>query len=152
MICETGVVTGFWLFDKPANVVTGWSNPCVALVLGVNAVTEQLTVANLITNASARGRGTATMNLYLTSEARGSAQLGQVFTIANAFSGEFPIFPLGLASETVSHVGRHGTLQDIWFGLSSLANGDTYPNDTTRQLLQAGELVLPWNGAVPAFS
>jgi len=152
MMCDTGVFKMMWMFDKPGNPVTGWSNPSITLALASNSSTDVLTTANLSSAANVRGFGSASMSIFLTSEARNTTQLKSVFTVANSFSGEFPFFPIGLSSETASHVGRHGTVQDLWFGLSSLADGDTYPNDVSRQFMQAGELIVPWSGAVPGLT
>jgi hypothetical protein len=146
--------TTFYLFDKPNNPVSGWTNPSVSIAIAGGlggAVVASL--GNLLTAANGRGRGTSTMNLYLTAEGIGSSgNLMDLLTQVNDFDSNAPFFPIGLLSLTTSHRGRHGSLFDLWYGMTIIANSDTYPNDASRQFAQLGDLILPWNGSVPLIT
>ena len=48
--------------------------------------------------------------------------------------------------------GRHGEIADLWYGHITAANGDTYPNDATRQFAQFSDVVETWNGTIPLVS
>ncbi len=65
------------------------------------------------------------------------------------------ILPIGIWGETGGFTGRAGRLTDVWFGTDTdlgVAEGDTYPNDLTRQLTAFSTFILPWNGTVPLTS
>jgi hypothetical protein len=51
----------------------------------------------------------------------------------------------------VGQRGRHGEIADLLFGPSSASHGDTYPDDGSRQLVQFGHLVFPWDGSTPSI-
>lgn len=68
---------------------------------------------------------------------------------ANDFTGEWPMFPLGYFGVTSGARGRLGTATDLWLGNDGVANCSAYPNDTSYQFAQYGNLILPWNGTVP---
>ncbi len=152
-IYQNNIVVAFWLIDKPQNPVTGWNNSVVGHGRGSSSITEWPTYANLSKIAAASaptsGRGVSTMRLNLTSEGYGSAYdvVGIKQTVVNDLSAEAPMMPIGLASDTASNRGRHGSLFDLWWGLQGFASGDTYPNDATRQFAQHGDLISPWNGS-----
>jgi hypothetical protein len=57
------------------------------------------------------------------------------------------IQPLSFWSSTATAKGKYGNVYDLWYGLSSAADGDTYPNDATRQFVQVGPFVYPWDGS-----
>lgn len=153
----------FWMLARPKNPATGWSNPSVSLIDMITpssgtAVDSMLLTRYFGTNATLfRGRGTTTMNIFLTSEgttngANNGALLAESASVLNSpndFSGEYPMFPIGFASKTTGNRGRHGQIFDMWLGLDITNIGDTYPNDTSRQFVQFGDLIFPWNGSVP---
>jgi hypothetical protein len=53
------------------------------------------------------------------------------------------LFAIGIASNTSTASGRHGVVYDLWWGINSYANGDTYPGDASRQFVQLGDLIVP---------
>lgn len=147
------VCTGLYIFDKPQNVVSGWTNPSYSF--GIGSSLGAATVSNLMNSANGRGRGSATFSMYLTCEGAGSAtnqNLPALLTSANDFSGEWPFLPMGIASTQASHRGRHGSLFDAYFGSTTGNQGDTFPNDAAnRQWVQVGSgLLLPWGLASTA--
>ena len=44
---------------------------------------------------------------------------------------------------------RLGSVYDLWYGSTAVGQGDTYPNDSTRQFVQFGHFIFPWNGTAP---
>ncbi len=149
-IAQGGFCTGFWMIDRAANPVSGWTTPVYAFLVGGQTAANILSLGNVSSAANVKARVTATMDIYLTSEARTTNQLKDVFTAANDLTSEYPFYPIGLASETASHRGRHGTVVDMWFGLASIPTADTYPADASRQFIQiGGPVILPWDGTVP---
>jgi hypothetical protein len=141
-----GIAFHWILIDKPGNPVTGWTNPYVLTWFSIGAITEQVTLATLNTNNThTKGYGTAIMSLYYTTEGAGSSPLATRLTMPNDLSGEWAITPIGLHSETASNRGRHGTLQDLWFGLAVLRTGSYFLNGASKDFVVFGDLVLPWN-------
>jgi hypothetical protein len=152
IIQTSNVTTAFWMFAKPKTPVTGWSNPCVGLMHAVpNTSASAASVAGLFTGATfCAARGVSSMALYLSGEAFGGSapQLATAQLVsANDLSSEYPLMPVGLVSITASNRGRHGVVFDLWWGLASNGEGDTYPNDATRTFAQIGDLVVKWDGS-----
>lgn len=69
-------------------------------------------------------------------------------------AGAAIMHPLGIWSPSTNATvkGRVGNMIDIWTGLSSAPDGDTYPNDSSRQFIQVGTFVFPWDGSVPVLA
>lgn len=141
-------------FGRIKNPVSGLTNPCYAFwetetpfnsaTVSESADSSFFSVS-LVKGAGATPTG---MTMFMTTEAAENSILTELFVVPNDFNGEYPIFPIGLASNTVSNRGRHGQVFDMWIGLSTLLTGDTYPNDTSRQFAHFGTYILPWNGSV----
>ncbi len=144
-----GDCSGFMLFDKPKNPVTGWSDPYVVLGIG-NSTGSVMTHAVVNDLAKAYGRGSGTMSMYLTCEGTVSSMITEQQTVVNAFDASWPMAPMGLYSATASHIGRHGELFDIWYGSTTRVNGDQYPDSgTTYQFTQFDDIILPWDSTNP---
>lgn len=145
----------FWMFDKPANPVTGWTNPSVGLAQGSTSGLA-VTATGLLSTASAllRGKGVSIMSLAMTAEGYASgplALLTDIGTIANDLDTSWPFFPIGLCSITLNNKGRHGSVFDMWLKPTSVLDGDTFPNDANaRQFIAMGPLILPWTGDATA--
>lgn len=147
-IYTANVCVGFWLFDRPSNPVSGWTNPSVSVALAGKGLIKHPSFRHLLEQANAYGRApVGTMSLYFSCEGYGSQSLGEIIAEANEISGGWPIMPIGLVSRTTGAKGRHGQLFDVWFGSTALNEGDTYPNSTAKTFVQVGNLVLPWNGS-----
>jgi hypothetical protein len=143
-----GVLRGFYMFDKPTNIVTGWTNPSYALAAAGTSTAATAGLANVaayvgrfralgINGAMAMGCETAGTVIF-PSDANAGA-------VPNDIDGSWPMLPIGLSSSSVGVKGRHGTLADIWLGSNTIPDGDTYPLATT-DFVQVGSLILPWNG------
>lgn len=159
ILCSNNVAQAFWMFQKPKNPVTGWTNPSISLVVSTANTNAnnllQATYFNISTTNPIKGRGVSNMDIIMSAEGHGGGLLSSTangFIVANDLSTEFPIFPIGIFSRTTSNRGRHGQIFDMWTGLEAINNGDTYPNDTTRQFVTFGNFVFPWNGTVPLIA
>lgn len=151
ILCNSGDIRGYWILEKPINVTTGWTNPSVCFVSGA---TNLASVANLTTSATAtaigRMRNGAICNVTMTCEGIGGAGPfpSDVFigNIANEIDNAWMMLPIGIAGLTAGNRGRHGTLNDLWLGSTTVVSGDTYPNTGTNLFAQFGNLIVPWNG------
>lgn len=142
-----GSPTFSWIFDKPANTVTGWSNPSYSF-----ASSGAPTIANLCGYNGVMRSGTTNGSVAMGCETAGTVILPNDTTsgaVANEISGEWIMVPTGICCNTTGIKGRHGTLQDLWLGSGSIATGDTYG---TAQFVQIGGLILPWNGGAVNLS
>lgn len=159
---DDGEITRWWIYmagycpcffsvEKPKDAVSGWTPPwfavaCVDLYSGTSNRPTYAYLNDIKTNTACRLNSTKDQ-LYLTSEGCVTSMLGQLQTWTNDLdSSTWPMFPIGLFSDTPASRGRHGTMTDIWWGSTTRAEGDHYPADTTRQFVQVGDLVLPWLG------
>lgn len=57
------------------------------------------------------------------------------------------IQPLSLWCPTATAKGKYSNIYDLWYGLVTSADGDSYPNDATRLFIQVGPFVYPWDGS-----
>lgn len=142
-----GIPILFMLFDRARNPVANWDLPVTLMVLLAES-SGALSYSTLQSEAKLRGYGTAPMDLFMSTESFGSTigAIGATLNGPNAFDGNWPLTPIGLASLTSGHAGRHGELFDLWFASTFANDGDTYPGDATRQFVQFGHLVFPWDG------
>lgn len=66
-----------------------------------------------------------------------------------------PITPITALTDLAGFKGRFGVLTDIWLGSDTdlgVAEGDSYPDDLTRQFVAVGFFVLPGDSTVFAVS
>lgn len=148
LVCEGNTTRNFYLFDKPVNPVSGWTNPWVAIAVQGNGLSGIPTYTDVNDNdvyAYSKGGSANPMKLYLTSEGYGSGMIGENLTVGNDLAGNaLPMAGVGLASATAGASGRHGSLADLWWGSTAVANGSHYPDTLPRQFVQAGHIILPW--------
>jgi len=149
VVCNSNTPKQFFLFDKPSGPVSGWTNPWVAIVVQFSGATNMPDYARIndLDSYAWSSVGATTMKLFCTSEGWVSAMAGQRMTWGNDLdSGAWPMATIGLASETSGVRGRHGELFDMWFGSTTRANADNYPDTLPRQFVQVGDIILPWDG------
>lgn len=139
----------FWLFDKPGNQESGWTEAALWIVHGGPSVVSEMYFADFYNSSSnsrlwdgVLGSDFAT---YFSCESRDGNALGEMMTAPSPISGEWPIVPIGLMSEDASRRCRPGEVVDLWWG-STAADASEYPNDTSKQFAQFGHLIFPWNG------
>lgn len=150
IINDAGKSSLLWLFESPTSVISSWTEPCIAYAPASAVVaTDNITNSNLTGNAYAKAKiGTSAVSMYMTCESRNNIALNTL-PLFNDIASEFPMYPIGLESETAGNKGRHGRLMDLYFGTVGMPNGTSYPSDGTRQFVQFGSLIFPWNGTVP---
>jgi hypothetical protein len=154
VFCCAGKSRSLFVFDKQCNPVTGATAPFIAAKAAGSTDATYITYAyfNDVTPAIGLNSSLA-YSAYFTSEGYVAGMLGErLNVVANEISGEWPLSPIGLASETTGARGRHGTLYDIWWGTSNQADGTTYPASGAKTLVQFGHIVLPWNGTSPLLT
>lgn len=146
---------GALILDKLQSPATGLACPvasfCPSAHTRATNVWSNTTVYNgsnvTLRNASIVAAGFVTMHV-------GGTQVAAVNSGSiNQISNEYPLMPMGVYSQQVSSYGFHGFVVDMWNGTTNAAatNGSTYPNDATRQMVQFGNTVLPWDGTVPTI-
>lgn len=141
------VQESFWLFGKAVNTVSGWTHPIYGVIHFSSLLDGFGTYSNLFNAANVTAVGPTTpMSMFVTSEATSSGALGSVQTTVNDLDGGYVIATPGLYSTTVGSVGRHGQIEDLWWGSTTPATGDTYPSGGSATFLQAGDMVFPWDG------
>jgi hypothetical protein len=142
---------GYASFERPKNPIAAWTSPCVAgwlsSLTGALKYSTLNDAANLVGNKPSGG----SMSLFCTTEGV-NAGLGENVTTVNDLTGGYQITPMGLLCTDAGARGRHGELFDLWFGVTALQDGDTYPSAGTKQLIQTGHLVQVWNGSTPIMS
>lgn len=151
LICTNGEMSGFLALETPVDAVTGWTTPNAAIFLGAASGTACATAATIYDAAAFHSRNAAangTMDIYLAAEGFNNAAGWELISVANAFSGEWEMWPCAFDSVTGGSAGRHGRAVDIWYGSIGANDNDYYPADATRQFIQAGCLILPWDGSL----
>lgn len=152
LICYQNAAQTFVAIDKPANVVSGWTNP---YVLAASTNLSFTTLSSVASRIAIRAAGMQSDAVFLCESGRlqdTAIIVGGYGTQANELSGEWPIAPIGIAGTTAGARGRHGSMVDLWWGSSGASSGDTYPT-SAPQFAQFGNLILPWDGVTtPALS
>lgn len=156
IICAAGIAAmGFWAFEVPVNPPAGWANPSASIALGNASNVGMATFTNISQTAAWWGRYSGTnyvMNATGEAWSGGAILPNGLLVNVDDVDGNWPIFPIGLASTTVGFRGRQGVLPDLYWGSSATNSADTYPNDATRQFATFGNIIVPWNGSVPLLA
>ena len=145
-----GSVVFFWVFDKPADPVTGWSNPSASW-----AISGPGTYSTVVSTSAGRMRsGSTTGSLQMICDGGTTSAANDTTwaNVANEISSEWAIYPMSFACTTSTIRGRHGRFFDLWASSSALATGDTFPGDGSATFVQVGIVVLPWNGGAVNLS
>jgi hypothetical protein len=128
------------------------------------AAADSPTYTNMYTNADnyAKGyiKGTGAIVFGLSGECRlaGTTPTTNSFTsVPNPQDGDaYPMLPMAVWSSTnVAYAyGRHGEINDLWWGPSNLITGSTFPGDGSKTHIQLGNaFVVPWDvGVVPVIT
>lgn len=172
LICRDSEVRCWWFVERIQNPVSGMSSP--ELAMAFRPGTTNSNTAGLATclhtqymdgvgPSGSHYVGSSPLLLsdgfinygpwfYLTGEGFSNDALGQNFAVANQVDGNWDFSPVGLASLTPGFIGRHGEMFDMWWGSEAVNTGDTYPSDSSRQFVQFGDLIFPWDGSVPVIA
>ena len=87
---------------------------------------------------------------YLTQETYGQGADPKAIssdTAANEITDEYPLMPVGLYSNASGFAGRHGYIPDLYWGSETYkdSHGASYPSNGTKEWVQFGSLVFPWD-------
>lgn len=146
---------GCWIMDTVKNPVTGYTEAHVVAFSQISDSNSARTpVYAMYNEGTARVHGIRTgigmVDIHLTTELFNNNPIGQQSNLTrtpNQVNSEFIASAIGVASETSGFIGRHGQLFDIWWGPEEMKEGSMYPGDDTRQLVQFGDLIVPWDGS-----
>ena len=149
LIFVNDVNTGFWAFDKPANPVTLWTNPYVAVISGENNTSSnQCSYAIFHDSAMMSGRFSGIdTTIYLSGEGFGTNASGENFTVTNQLDDSFFAGEMGLSSLSSTFTGRNGEMFDLWWGLTNADTGRYYPDTGTKSYVQVEDMIFPWDGS-----
>jgi hypothetical protein len=162
-----GALFMFWMDETVKNPHPDWissgNSTVTSMVTGTGSISSRVTYAVYNDNANAIGStipATGVSNsydhhspdLFLSAEGYGAAMNGENLAVANELTGEWPLYPIGVVSTELGHRARLGQLKDIWWTSTGLEPGQTMPDDTTRQFLVVGDMVIPWDGSLPEMS
>ncbi len=142
----------FWAFEKPQNPVSGWTDPALCILAsGDNVLSNAFDHSDMF-DSSARAwgfhnGGNNDFKFYFAEESINTLGVTEINVANDLSSGDWPMSPIGILSRTSSLQGRHGNLFDMWWGAPVNANKE-YPADASRQFMQSGHLIFPWNGTV----
>lgn len=157
IVCVADVPVWVFSMDVPQSPVANWNPtatpPGCTLYLNAASVANGASYTNTYTVTSVfsrmgSGSGTA-VPFFLAGASYNTNLLTNGLLVPNDITGEYPLVANTLVSTTASYRGQMALLFDLWFGVSNLTTGTTYPADNSRQFAQFGSLVIPWNGTVP---
>lgn len=155
IIMQNGVPTGWWFFDRIESQVAAMTYPWLARVRAGSsdntstAIDFAATVfAQQTFGARDDGVGTGYYMATLYNNLANASGANLVGT-SNPFDGRITLWPLAICSESPAWEGFFGEIYDLF--IQDLAPGYTgrgYPA-SSREWMQFGELVFPWNGDAP---
>lgn len=155
IICRGNYTTGFTTIESVKDPVSPWTVPVIGASHGVDTSPATVSVStytnfyHLSTHCFGRLES-VNAGFYMSSEGFNAGAIGEYSSVVDDDTAEWPICPVILSSATPGARGfAKGILTDIWWGSTTPANGDCYPNDGSKQLAQFGTLIVPWNGTTP---
>ena len=75
-----------------------------------------------------------------------SQYLAEETYIAPDYDGKYMCFPLDLATNRAGSAGVFCRVQDLWLAPTSMADGDMFPNDGSKQFVKIGCVIQPNDG------
>lgn len=147
--------TGCWIFDKMKSPAPALTQPVAVAMCGSNGSLEGGGVYGALNDdIYCWGPNSSSIaEYYFTTEGAGTTSLGQQITVADDDTGEWPMFSIDVASQTLYNRGvKRGRIYDLWWGATAVATGDCYPGDGSRQFVQFGDLIHPWDGSIPLIT
>jgi len=151
MQCISGLLCGLVILDTVKDPLTEWtSDQLVCFSYGASGGIDMYVRAYDVDSFTKLRFNGSYFRAYLTSGGYDNQALGEVLTVVDGLTGEWLVSPVGIASEYGSRQGRKGALYDLWFGPKSINNsGDCFPADGSKQFVQFGFMIFPWNGTTP---
>ncbi len=152
-----GNIQGFFSFELPKNIATGWTTPHVCINALKQGGTSVLKYADIL-EASTDYGAYSTFNNTFTGNSNSincflSSESSKTFAVSdganqdmsfNQISKKWEMYPVGFYCDQAPFRGRHATLYDMWFIASSLGNGRTIPKET-KDYVVLDDICIPWN-------
>lgn len=137
---------GIWIFDKVREPSVGWNYPYFCSIIATSASAAGVGVLSDFTSLLVGFHNSLTVALSYTWEGTlDGTPFSTLLTSANKVDQTEYIFPIGIASVTVGARGRHGTIWDMWWGNSYLADGNTFSDGLGNDdFIKIGCFILPW--------
>jgi hypothetical protein len=153
----SNVCQGLIIIENASQPTAAWTQPFVVISSTTDlsgSLSSKPTYANLFAAATLSGKMNGLIfNPYIATEGANNSPIGAVAPAANDLTGDYIMSSLSLDSLTIGGTrGRIGLLDDMWGGSTGILEGSTYPGDATRQFIQFGNMIFPWNGSVPLIS
>lgn len=148
---QNNYANGFWLFDKPKDPISLWTPPVVGVLIGGGS-TDEPSYGHLNHNSYyCKSRlGSQTQGFYMLAEGCIGDSIGEMMAFPDDDSAEWPFIQIQLATIDMPHRGTFkGSIRDLWWGPSVGTIGTCYPDDTSKQFVQFGSLIFPWDGSTP---
>lgn len=158
-----GWAVGLWFFEEPSTGLA-WTQPLFAYAFGTSTTapaSSQFVFANFYTAANFFSivatkplKGTLSTPVYATAT---TLVLGTQ-AVPNDINAEWPLMQVsGLIKDTYTYnsaimdgvKGRIGSMVDLWWVPTTLAEGDKMPAAGTVNIWILGDLAFPWNTSVP---
>lgn len=140
---SASAVHGFWALDRPAVPPSWFTNPWVVIMHGLDPLhSNWSTSADLWANVctpDGLGIGCGLGSLMVgTTRALTSANLAGA---SGDYGGNWPCTPAWLVSSSPYMGGIVGRLFDLWWGHTSLADGDAFPADGSSTQVVIGNVI-----------
>jgi hypothetical protein len=157
ILCAAGKIQGFWALVKASNISGSiWTNPWVFITVGpayydlynssfnTNIYSMRFrTVLGAATTPTTLGAITENI-CYFNDNTRYLVHQQPSYDQETL---EYPFCQIGLWVPTSPYIGRKGVIKDLYLGTSNVLPGMTYPNDNSKQWVQVGDFILPWDGS-----
>lgn len=75
------------------------------------------------------------------------ASAPSTLTVMELQGNKPPIHEISLWYSTAPHRGKIGNIIDLWWGITTVPHGSTYPENGDREFIAYGPIMLPWDGA-----
>jgi hypothetical protein len=175
LVCRNGVCIGGWLVFQVTNIEPGWETDAdgfdspysfVRMYAGTDSVFKYkaLTDNALLyywktgsKKAYVGGAGT-TFEFQFCAEGiklppvNNSRPIGYEWGGRNAISGGWPMSAMTMVTQEAGVEGVKGIVPDIYLAATTRPTGTNYeadPHNPTREWVQFGDIIVPWNGSIP---
>lgn len=157
VVCLGGQAIGWWFFEQIEDEIGSHTYPWVFRVRAeaLSDTADSMLYSSNCQGNRARGydNGLGAINYYLATPCNDwqNTAIGNDTTLKNPYDGRFALPEVALASDSTGWIGMHGVMYDLWYGPGLGGAGHTgkvYPA-SSRDFIQFGNLVLPWDGSIP---
>lgn len=155
-IARSGVCIGMGdMFPVPDyDIATEWNRPRMTMVYSFDADLERLTWDNARADTTFVYRGSdGVIGDFLANHEcpqSTGADTASVNQPAITFNNAYGLRAIGLAGQPPLS-GAFAGVPDQWWG-NALVRNQTFPSDASRQFVQFGDRLTPWDRSIPLFS